>query len=227
MTIKDWIGRLARWALFLQEFEFEIEYKKGATHANADALSRPVLLVTTRKRANKEVELPLKFDDPHDNIALMYFLNYGKHKDGSSKKQVKYIEKLANHYLIDKDELKYRKNSESEYKIVPKKSDRREIVLKEHLLGHFQAETTFERLKDVYFWKKMRDDVEFIVKSCPPCQRNELIHPREHPAMSLPTNELFERIGIDLVLGLPMSKNGNMELDQHIRSTKIHSSRQW
>ena len=94
MTIKDWIGRLARWALFLQEFEFEIEYKKGATHANADVLSRPILLVTTRKSAN-EVELPLKFDDSHDYIALM------------------------------------------------------------HLLGHFQAETTFERPKDFYFWKKM------------------------------------------------------------------------
>ena len=147
MTIKDWIGRLARWALFLQEFEFEIEYKKGATHANADVLSRPILLVTTRKSAN-EVELPLKFDDSHDYIALM------------------------------------------------------------HLLGHFQAETTFERPKDFYFWKKMPDDVEFIVKSCPSCQRNELKHPRKHPAMPLPISELFEPIGIDLVLGLPMSKNG-------------------
>ena len=29
MTIKDWTGRLARLALFLQEFEFEIEYKRA------------------------------------------------------------------------------------------------------------------------------------------------------------------------------------------------------
>ena len=33
-------GRLARWALLLQQFTFSIIYKKGSLHTNADALSR-------------------------------------------------------------------------------------------------------------------------------------------------------------------------------------------
>ena len=33
-------GRLARWALLLQQFTFTIKYKKGSLHTNADALSR-------------------------------------------------------------------------------------------------------------------------------------------------------------------------------------------
>ena len=45
MTIKDPNGRLARWSLCLQYFEFEIIHRKGSNHNNVDALSRPVLSV--------------------------------------------------------------------------------------------------------------------------------------------------------------------------------------
>ena len=40
MTTTDLSGKLARWSLRLQEFDFEIEYKPGATNQNADALTR-------------------------------------------------------------------------------------------------------------------------------------------------------------------------------------------
>jgi len=38
--IKDTGGRLARWLLFLQQFNFTVEYKQGSQHSNADTLSR-------------------------------------------------------------------------------------------------------------------------------------------------------------------------------------------
>ena len=40
MSIKDPTGKLARWSIFLSQFDFEISYKKGSTHSNADYLSR-------------------------------------------------------------------------------------------------------------------------------------------------------------------------------------------
>ena len=33
-------GRLCRWVLALQEFDFTIKYRRGSSNANADALSR-------------------------------------------------------------------------------------------------------------------------------------------------------------------------------------------
>jgi hypothetical protein len=46
MSIKNANGRLMRWSLYLQEYEFQIFYRKGRQHTNVDILSRPVLLVT-------------------------------------------------------------------------------------------------------------------------------------------------------------------------------------
>ena len=39
-TLKDTGGRITRWLLFLQQFDFTVAYKKGTSNSNADALSR-------------------------------------------------------------------------------------------------------------------------------------------------------------------------------------------
>ena len=40
MNVKDASDRLARWALLLQQYDFEIVHCPGKTHGNADGLSR-------------------------------------------------------------------------------------------------------------------------------------------------------------------------------------------
>ena len=45
MSISDPSGRLARWSLLVQQYDFEIRHRPGAAHANADAPScRPYTL---------------------------------------------------------------------------------------------------------------------------------------------------------------------------------------
>jgi hypothetical protein len=40
----DTRGRLARWILTLQGYDYEVEHRKGEKHLNADALTRPPLV---------------------------------------------------------------------------------------------------------------------------------------------------------------------------------------
>lgn len=40
MQLKNHTGRLAKWIIKLQTFEFAIEYVKGSANVRADALSR-------------------------------------------------------------------------------------------------------------------------------------------------------------------------------------------
>ena len=47
MSIKKLTGRLARWALTIQQFSFTIKHCSGKTHGNADTLSRCPIFPTT------------------------------------------------------------------------------------------------------------------------------------------------------------------------------------
>jgi len=41
MEIKDPTGRVARWSIYLQSYDFEMTHRKGRAHLNVDPLSRP------------------------------------------------------------------------------------------------------------------------------------------------------------------------------------------
>ena len=149
--------------------------------------------------------------DPYEDETLLYYLKYKKYMSGVSKKQKKRVESLADHYMIDdKEQLWYIKshNKADTYKKVPKAADRMDIATKAHLLGHFQVESTLSRLKEEYHWKNMLRDVERVVSQCEECRKDHRVVPMEHPAKALNVNGIFDRVGMDLTFGLPVTKEG-------------------
>ena len=163
MTIKDPNGRLARWSLYLQSYEFNILHRSGKKHNNADTLSRPVLLAITLAEestenidSNEDENISSKYLDIYEDEYALYYLKYGRHKSGSSNSQIKRIKNLAKHYKMENNTVYYTKDPKTEkYVIVPKIEERDEIITKAHLLGHFQDKSTIQRIQEKYFWKKM------------------------------------------------------------------------
>lgn len=133
MTIKDPTGRLARWAAYIQAFQFEIIYRKGKANSNADALSRPVTSNYVYSILNSEYYASTKALDPFEDDNLIYFLKYRKHSPGLAVKHIKRIEKTAKHYKLDIDDLGnltlyYHQDDKAQVLIVPKPEEREELI---------------------------------------------------------------------------------------------------
>lgn len=54
----------------------------------------------------------------------------------------------------------------------------------------------------------MLEDVSEVVQQCLPCQRHHKVRAFNHKANATEITGIFDRIGIDLVLGLPVTPEG-------------------
>ena len=70
---------------------------------------------------------------------------------------VRRVEKWAKLYKFDGKDIKYKVSNDAPWKIVPHPSTRVDLINKAHLIGHFQVQSTLDRLRTDYYWKKMKD----------------------------------------------------------------------
>ena len=214
MNIRDPTGKLARWSIYLQQFEYTIVHRKGRIHSNVDTLSRPVLVLQIHNSDNTEVlSLPsyLTNIDPHEDEALLHYLQFGRHLNGQSKKKCKNVLLRSKHYKYSEDQLYYRKDINSDnYLEVPKRQQRYNLIQHEHLMGHYQThyQTVYAAISLKYYWPHMREDIMHYVKQCVTCKRHHVEPTINHSARVINPIMIFERFGADLILGLPETQEG-------------------
>lgn len=213
LTKRDVIPRVARWWVQIQEYDCCIEYRSGTRMSHADALSRnpvedstpePHVLdvlainevnedwITTVQCADDEVKkIKEVLEDPNSEQVADTRKNY-KLKNGRV-------------YRIVGDELKW---------LVPK-SVRWQIIQKNHDdIGHCGFDKTLQRIKNHYWFAKMRRLVKKYVGSCLECahhktpggKREGELHPIEK--VSIP----FHTIHADHLGPFVKSKKGNCYL---------------
>jgi transposase InsO family protein len=194
LSLRDPSSRLTRWALRLQEFNYEVVHKPGRKHTNADALSRVIAVVEKLQSGMDREEL---------RIAQL--------KEPWCSKLGEKVERDADGilYLTDPE------NRGGRRLLVPGPFQKG-IMQQCHnapWAGHPGKERTALLIKRKYYWPAMGKDINKYVESCEACQRRktpvDLKAPLEHPY--IPTRP-GEQVSMDIVGPYPRSKNGNRYL---------------
>ncbi|UYV73682.1 hypothetical protein LAZ67_11000340, partial [Cordylochernes scorpioides] len=201
-NLKDPTGRLARWALKIQEYDFDIIHKSGKKHLDADGLSRGPLPETD-------------WDEDFERLFLNQITDEEDKFIESVKKNLNGSRRSIAQNFKEEDGCLFKKNPNPEgraWLLVVPENKKREIMKEYHnhmSNGHLGVARTMYRIKSKYFWPSMLKDVSEFVKTCHLCQSrkgsNQLPSGLLQPIP--PANFPFERIEIDFVGPLPSTKN--------------------
>ena len=207
--IKDTGGRLTRWLMFLQQFNFEIKYKKGSQHSNADALSRqpPISTLTCDSTllASTAELIQSQQEDPRLSLIRDHV------EQGTPlPKCPPGLRKCFIHDGILCRSYKESSTGTEHVQIVVPDVLKDTIMRETHGLGHLGIKKTLNTIKTKFYWPGYEKDVEDWVKQCSECQK----HKGPQPALPAPMGTItatypFEKISWDIMGPLPLTPRGH------------------
>lgn len=196
LSSKNPKGRLARWVVQLQQYNFGITHRRGKSNVVPDALSRIYFIGTPEWEGKKVVdpwylELYKNVEDqPESNPDFVIFdgrLYYHGHQKVETGARAKLV--------------------------VPLES-RKTLLIENHdkpHAGHLGFYKTYNRMRRFYFWPTLRKDVEKYVRGCETCQvfkterRKGAGEMRAKKDLTPP----WTMVATDIIGPLPRSKSGN------------------
>lgn len=221
MTKKDLIPRVARWWIAMQEFDFIIEYRKGLKMAHVDALSRnPVN--NDNPPSRDDDDHVFRIDVTKNDVEDDRWLQTVQQADTELQRIVDILKdpesnnvvEVKTNFTIKNDKL-YRvvkKDDSVQLLWVVPKSVRWQIVKSNHDdVGHFSFDKTYDRVRKVYWFKKMRHFIKKYCRSCLHCAHNKIPGgPKEGMLHPIPKpDKPFEILHADHCGPFPQSKKGN------------------
>jgi len=219
-------GRLLRWRLALQEFEFDVKHRKGKQNGNADALSRNHIDDEDPYDQGPTEILPksaLNHIHNKDQLSTFYFDKTDaeawttqewatlQQADASCEDIINHIKidkTTQRRYFITKDGLLFKRSSSDTTKnkgtILVPASLRAFILGRYHSLpisGHKGRDKTRHAIKTKYYWKSMTRDIDRWVKACLVCAKRKAPRPlhSNNPASVCEATRRWQAIAIDLV----------------------------
>ena len=214
MRKKKPTGRLMRWSLLLQEFDFEVQYRPGSKNGNADGLSRTPL---------PPEGTPLVDNDEEDKVQISLIVSdwiEAQEKDSYCKAARESIDspeiKSGLAARLEDDKVVILDNGLLAYsngKILVPKEKRMEVMERYHahpLAAHLGAPKVLHRIRQHFTWPGMRKDIFSFCKSFLLCAKRKAHGRIKMPLQPMPVaNYIWERMALDIVGPLPESRAGN------------------
>ncbi|EFA00130.1 Transposon Tf2-6 polyprotein-like Protein [Tribolium castaneum] len=203
LTIKEPSSRLARWAMTLAEFDFEVQYRPGKHH-HVDAFTRLDYLEETEN----EVRVLQTECTP-----IIYELEEIQ-KAQEEDEEVLTLQQKEGFYKAPNG-LSYKERNREERQdklIVPKKMQRKIIQLYHDtpFMAHGGRKKTTELIQKEFYWKGMTQDIRKYCEGCHSCNIRKT-HP--HPSAEMQTMPVppctFGLVSMDIVGPLNLTTNGN------------------
>ena len=224
MSISDPTGRLTRWSLLLQQYDFEIKHRPGTANANADALSRRPYTISSPSISALDTPgvqvsrvRELQRNDP-DLSDLIVYLETSKLPDHNGPARSLLLT-IDDYFLSDEGLLFHlwtpqgRRRATTYQQLVVPPALRYELLVWAHddpTGGHFGTVKTYEKLRTRYYWRKMFSDVNHWCRSCCDCaMRKSPRNRHKAPQLPIPVQDAFDRLACDIIGPFPPSKLGN------------------
>ena len=209
MSKKEPAGRLARWALKLQEYEIQIAYRSGKNNQNADCLSRLPVNSVSYLFTDNSLNLTNCKDEKYNSTATQVTINLIKEGAPSKEKGKKKFKKILEKARTD-DQGRF--VLEDGTILVPE-SKRAEVLQLNHdhaLAGHLGVERTFQRMRRQYTWPGMYADIAAYIRSCLQCAKRKATGSAKAPLVSMPIElTAWGMLAMDIVGPLPESASNH------------------
>ena len=213
--------KLLKHAISLQEYDFDITYRAGKSHSNADALSRPPIVASELNNVQEE-KSPFTKEELLKNQRLdptiCYILDFlEKNIEPAAQKDKQQLKRIAADLIVE-DGILYRV-----WKPFGRTLDeQRQIVLPLHLrpkvlkfyhdslfgahLGFFK---TLHKVRERFYWFGMLRDIHHYVTTCESCTRRKNYQKLYGKLKNIPITDAFDTIGMDILGPFKESNNGH------------------
>lgn len=200
-------GRLTRWVLALQEFNFTIEHIPGKLNVAADTLTRYPR--TDENRIETKIRINKINGNPFSKELTMMLKNIAKEQE-KDKHIYKLKEKETEHTTTKDNIIFIRGNKDETWQLALPSHVAEMLIIETHTQnGHPGRYKTHHALKEFCTFNNMHRKVALAIKSCDLCQKSKPLNYATKGRMTAhkPSRKL-EKVSVDLMGPLPTGRGG-------------------